>query len=140
LIKLVVVGEAIMEVPKNDAIIATGFIDESLKTSLLLKAKALVMPSFYESLSLVTLESMANGIPVIANKDCEVLKDHIENSQAGFLFNDYKSFEKALKTIDSLQFDVNVLSANAKKYIAQNYTWDVTIEKYQKAIARLSPR
>ncbi len=140
LIKLVVVGEVFMEVPKDESIIVTGFIDESLKTSLLLKAKALVIPSFYESLSLVTLESMAYGIPVIANKDCEVLKEHIENSHAGFLFNDYKSFEKAVDTIDNPQFDASALSTNAKKYIAENYTWDVTIKKYQKAIAQISPR
>jgi len=139
-IKLVVVGEVFMEVPKDEAIITTGFIDEDLKTSLLLKAKALVMPSFYESLSLVTLESMAYGIPVVANKDCEVLKEHIENSHAGFLFNDYKSFEIALNTINSLQFDAHALSINAKKYVAENYMWDVTLDKYQKAIARVSPR
>lgn len=140
LIKLVVVGEIFMEIPKNDSIIATGFIDETLKISLLLKAKALVIPSFYESLSLVTLESMAYGIPVIANKNCEVLKDHIENSHAGFLFKDYKSFEDALNAISNPQFDTGTLSANAKKYVAENYTWDITIQKYQKAIARVSPR
>lgn len=140
LLKLVVIGEVFMEVPKDESIILTGFIDESSKTSLLLKAKALVMPSFYESLSLVTLESMANGIPVIANKDCEVLKEHIENSQAGFLFNDYKSFEIAVNIINSPQFDADTLSANGKRYIAENYTWDVTIKKYQKAIAQINPR
>ena len=140
LLKLVVVGEVFMELPKDEAIIITGFIDESLKTSLLLKAKALVIPSFYESLSLVTLESMAYGIPVIANKDCEVLKDHVENSHAGFLINDYKSFETALNIIASPQFDAALLSINAKKYVAENYTWDVTIKKYQKAIAQVSPR
>jgi glycosyltransferase involved in cell wall biosynthesis len=139
-IKLVFVGQTFMQIPVDDDIIAMGFIDEDIKIALLKNAMALIIPSFYESLSLVTLESMAYGIPVIANKDCEVLKDHIENSHAGFLFNDYKSFEKALDTIVSPQFDVSILSANAKKYVAENYTWDVTIKKYQKAIAQVSPR
>jgi len=139
-LKLVVVGEVFMDVPKDSSIITTGFINEDLKTALLLKAKALVMPSFYESLSLVTLESMANGIPVIANKDCEVLKDHIENSHAGFLFNDYKSFELALNTLNSTHFNADAMSINAKKYIAENYTWAVAMDKYHKAIARVSPR
>lgn len=139
-IKLVLVGQIFMKIPADDDIIAMGFIDEDIKIALLKNAMALIIPSFYESLSLVTLESMAYGIPVIANKDCEVLKDHIENSHAGFLFNDYKSFEKAVDIINNPQFDVSILSANAKKYVAENYTWDVTIKKYQSAIAHVSPR
>jgi len=139
-LKLVVVGELFMNAPANPDIILTGFVADDIKASLLLKAKALVIPSLYESLSLVTLESMAYGVPVIANEKCEVLKDHINNSNAGFLFNDYDSFKKSLDTILKPGFDVTILSENAKKYVAENYSWPITIEKYKKAIDYISPR
>jgi glycosyltransferase involved in cell wall biosynthesis len=139
-LKLVVVGELFMDAPANPDIILTGFVADDIKTSLLLKARALVIPSLYESLSLVTLESMAYGVPVIANEKCEVLKDHINNSNAGFLFNDYDSFRNLLNTILDPDFNTTILSENAKKYVAENYSWPATIEKYKKAIDYISPR
>ena len=102
-------------------------------------AKALIMPSFYESLSLVTLESMAYGIPVIANKSCEVLKDHIESSQAGFLFTDFEDFKKALDTLFDSGTDLTTMREKATVYIAKNYTWPATLQKYKDAIDYVSP-
>jgi len=136
--KLVLVGKAFMQLPADEDIIHTGFVDENVKIALLQNAKALIMPSFYESLSLVTLESMAYGVPVIANQNCEVLKDHIENSHAGFLFNSYDSFKIAVDTISAPGFDSTKLSRNAKKYVAENYSWAAVIEKYHDAINYVS--
>jgi glycosyltransferase involved in cell wall biosynthesis len=138
-LKLVIVGELFMDAPADPDIILTGFVTDDIKASLLLKAKALIIPSLYESLSLVTLESMAYGVPVIANENCEVLKDHINNSNAGFLFSDYDGFKNAINTIANPDFDTIILSENAKKYVTDNYSWSVTIEKYQKAITYISP-
>ena len=138
-LKLVLVGQVIMPVPASEDIITLGFVSEDVKINMMQNAKALVIPSFYESLSLVTLESMAYGVPVIANENCEVLKDHIHNSNAGFLFNDYSSFKNSIDTILSPDFDTTILSENAKKYVAENYRWPATIEKYRKAIDYVSP-
>lgn len=139
-IKLVIVGELLMKVPADEAIITTGFINEDLKNALLLNAKALVNPSFYESLSLVALESMACGVPVIANERCEVLKDHIETSHAGFLYSGYDSFKAALNTLLNPAIDLSALSANGKRYVAENYTWPTTLKKYEQAISHVSRR
>ena len=139
-LKLVIVGELFMNAPANPDIILTGFVPDEVKTSLLLKAKALVIPSLYESLSLVTLESMAYGVPVIANENCEVLKDHINNSNAGFLFCNYDSFKNVMDTIANPKFDATILSENARQYVAANYSWPATIEKYQKAINYINRR
>lgn len=139
-IKLVLVGQSFMPIPVSDDILAMGFVDEDIKITLLKNAKVLVIPSFYESLSLVTLESMSYGVPVIANEKCEVLKDHINNSHAGFLYDDFNSFKIAVDKIFSPEIDINQLSKNAKHYVAENYTWQVTIDKYDKAIDYISRR
>jgi glycosyltransferase involved in cell wall biosynthesis len=133
-IKLILAGKATMHIPADKNITALGFVDEDIKNALLQNARALVMPSFYESLSLVTLESMAYGIPVIANQNCEVLKDHIENSKAGFLFTDFTSFKTALDTLFDPKTNLDSIHRNAKAYVAQNYTWAATLQKYRKAI------
>jgi len=138
-VKLVLVGQVIMPVPVNEHIITLGFVSDDVKITLMQNARALIIPSFYESLSLVTLESMAYGVPVIANEKCEVLKDHIDNSKAGFLFGDYESFKTDLDIAFNPYEDLSEMSKNAKAYVAQNYTWDATIEKYRKAINYVSP-
>src|SRR5205823_9950712 len=63
-LKLVLVGQAFMPIPEHPDLLPVGFVDEPVKASLLQHAKALLMPSPYESLSMVTLESFAVGIPV----------------------------------------------------------------------------
>ncbi len=139
-VTLVLIGQVTMQVPADKNIKTLGFVDDDVKNTMLKNAKALVMPSFYESLSLVTLESMAYGVPVIANKNCEVLKDHIENSKAGFLFTDFADFKKALDTLFDPETDLSEIRENAKGYIAKNYTWAATLQKWQNAIDHVSQR
>ncbi|RYD88915.1 MAG: glycosyltransferase family 1 protein [Sphingobacteriales bacterium] len=133
-LKLVFVGQAFMKIDEHPDIIPVGFVDEDVKITLLQNAEALMMPSFYESLSMVTLEGMAYGIPVIANKECEVLKDHMDNSQAGFLYNSNSSFITALNTLFDNNTNRQQLSENARQYVAQNYTWHTVLHKYNRVI------
>ncbi|SDG68055.1 glycosyltransferase family 4 protein [Mucilaginibacter sp. P25] len=133
-IKLVFVGRAFMPVTEHPSIIYTGFVDEYIKFNLLKNSRALVIPSIFESLSLVTLESMAYGIPVIANEKCEVIKDHINKSGAGFLYNNQETFIAAIQTAFSNNTNVADLSEKAKSYVAENYTWVKVLEKFDAAV------
>ncbi len=131
-LNLVLVGQAFMPIPDHPDLLIAGFVDEEVKMSLLKGAKALIIPSLHESLSMVTLESFAYGIPVLANKNCEVLKDHIDLSQAGMLFADHTSFADALQQL--LSQDSSEMSAKGQAYIEQNYTWDKVLAKFTKAV------
>lgn len=139
-LKLVLIGQAFMDIPVNPDIISLGFVDEQIKLTILEGARALIIPSFYESLSMVTLESMAHGIPVIANGNCEVLKDHIDNSEAGFTFTDLPSFTTALDICLSPETDLSLLRQKAKLYIQKNYNWDVVMGKINSMISYISDR
>ncbi|WP_426585059.1 glycosyltransferase family 4 protein [Mucilaginibacter sp. R-33] len=132
-IKLVFVGRAFMPVTEHPSIIYTGFVDEDTKFNLLKNARALIIPSIFESLSLVTLESMAHGIPVIANEKCEVIKDHINKSGAGFLYINQETFTAAIQTAFSNNTNVANLSEKAKTYVTENYTWVKVLEKFDAA-------
>ncbi|QHV97719.1 glycosyltransferase family 4 protein [Spirosoma endbachense] len=137
-LKLVLVGQAFMPVPEHPDLLSAGFVDEPTKAALLAGAKALIMPSPYESLSMVTLESFAAGIPVIANADCAVLSDHIVGSQAGILYRNYPDFEGAINQI--LMQDVSEMASNARAYIQQYYTWPTVLTKFNKAVAYVSEK
>lgn len=128
-LKLVLVGKANMIIPEQEDIISLGFVSEGEKRHIMQQAQALIMPSQYESLSLVLLESMNEGVPVLVNGKCEVLKGHCRRSNAGLWYEDYFEFELTLGKI----MDPNLrsfLSRNAEKYIETKYRWDHTIEMF----------
>ncbi|RMZ58152.1 glycosyltransferase [Chryseobacterium nematophagum] len=138
--KLVLVGKNALDkkITQGDDIILTGFVDDNLKNTLLANACALIMPSFYESLSLITLEAMLLKIPVIVNKNCEVLYSHIEKSETGKSFSNNDEFSQALIFYINQKKDDLVSEGNkAKDYVLKNYSWNTIIHKFNSAIKSL---
>ena len=62
-------------------------------------ATVVVVPSPYESLSLLALESFAVGTPVLANARSEVLVEHCRKSNAGLYYADRDEFIRRLKLL-----------------------------------------
>lgn len=137
-LKLVLVGQTFMTIPEHPDIVLAGFVEEAVKVTLLKGAKALVIASLYESLSMVTLESFSYGVPVIANGTCEVIRDHIQISRGGLLYTEYAGFEDALHKL--LAQDTREMGENGKTYIAQNYTWDKVLAKFARAVDYVTGR
>ncbi|WP_294080876.1 glycosyltransferase family 4 protein [Proteiniphilum sp. UBA5384] len=135
-IKLVMIGKNNLKtVVKNDHIIFTGFIDEEEKLLYLQHSMGLIIPSRYESLSMVTLEAMSFGKPVLANGYCDVLKDHITKSRAGFLYYNEKDFiEGADKIINLSDADKKEIAQNGRSYASENYQWKSIMAKFDAAI------
>lgn len=83
------------------------------------KAKIMVHPSISDGFPRVIAESLALGVPVIANK--KVIKDKEFNSNKGFLVHSKKiisSANRLLKNNDMLE----LLSNNAFNYASANYS------------------
>lgn len=137
--KLVLVGKNVSNLKGDKHVIFTGFVSEEEKYQWLENAKALVIPSLYESLSMVTLEAMAQGIPVIANAKCEVLENHIKQSETGYSYTDYHSFKKVIHKAVSLTKKERVqMGEKSKKYVTQNYSWSAILNKFEKAFDKIS--
>lgn len=139
-IKLVLVGKNSLDkkITQGDDIILTGFVDDSLKNTLLANACALIMPSFYESLSLITLEAMLMKIPVIVNKSCEVLYSHIQKSETGKSFTNNIEFTQALAFYITQPQNSSIVEGNkAKNYVLKNYSWNTIMDKFNTAIKSL---
>jgi len=131
---LVLAGSASIPIPRHRKIQFIGFVTESEKDSLLTNAELLLMPSPHESLSLVTLEALASGIPVLVNGDCAVLKGHCIRSNAGLWFQNYEEFKEGLFLLCSNLKLRKIMSANGIRYIKNNYSWDLINEKYRMLI------
>lgn len=135
--KLVLIGQQFMEVPVSDNIMSLGYVSESRKLNLLRGAQALIMPSYYESLSLVTLESMKEGTLVIVNEHCEVLQMHVEESHSGLLFKDFATFKLALDSVLHSKVDLPAMKVNGEAYVHDNYDWEVVKRKVSSAVEHI---
>jgi glycosyltransferase involved in cell wall biosynthesis len=136
-VKLVLVGNSNLMIPAHPDIIHLGFLSEEDKFSGLEGAMLLMMPSFYESLSMVTLEAWAMGKPVLANAQCDVLKGQCLRSNAGLYYENYAEFQKAFGLLLRSPQLREALGKNGKKFFRKNYTWDVIESKYLSILDRL---
>ncbi len=128
-LKLVLMGKAVIPVLSHPDIIPLGFVTEEEKYDGMAGARMLVMPSEYESLSIVVLESLALGVPVVVNETCKVLKGHCIKSNAGLYYSSYHEFAGVLDYLLTHPAQYTQMGKNGKAYVEANYQWPVIIDK-----------
>jgi glycosyltransferase involved in cell wall biosynthesis len=136
-VKLVLAGTTVMQVPSHLDIHYLGFMGDIEKFDALDGADLLVMPSFYESLSMVTLEAWALGKPVLVNALCDVLKGQCRRSNGGLYYESYPEFREALSLLLDSPRLRSALGENGRRYFEANYSWDVIEGKYLALLNRL---
>lgn len=130
-LKLVLMGKTVLNVPQNSDIISLGFVSEEEKFSGIAGAKALILPSEFESLSISVLEAMALSVPVVVNGRCEVLKGHCVKSNGGLYYKSYFEFEGCLNYIQYNNNAYEQLCLNAKSYVEKYFNWNIIISKFK---------
>jgi glycosyltransferase involved in cell wall biosynthesis len=127
---LVLIGKPIIPVPAHHRIHHLGFLPDDDKFDALAAADLLIMPSYFESLSMVALEAWAIGRPVLANGRCDVLKGQCIRSGAGLYYESYPEFAETLYALES-NGPLNArLGANGRDYFLRHYSWPVIVRKY----------
>jgi glycosyltransferase involved in cell wall biosynthesis len=129
-LSLLLVGKPVLPIPQDPCIRHLGFLDDQEKWDALAAADLLVMPSRFESLSMVTLESWWAGRPVLANAKCEVLRGQCQRSNAGLYYSSYDEFREALALLEGDPALRGVLGANGRRYFESHYAWSVVEGKY----------
>ncbi len=128
-LKLVLVGGITMAVPQHEDIIALGFLPDE-PYALMARAKALILPSRVESLSIVVLEALALGVPVLVNGQCDVLQGHCERSNAGFYYYNYAEFCAFLTLLAERPELARELGRNGQQYVQRDYRWETLEERF----------
>jgi glycosyltransferase involved in cell wall biosynthesis len=139
-LRLVLVGKPVLPVPADPGIVSLGFLSDAEKWNALAAADLLVMPSRYESLSMVTLEAWWAERPVLANARCDVLRGQCQRSNAGLYYSSYEEFREALALLEADQGLRATLGANGRRYFAAHYAWEVVERKYLSLLARLGSK
>lgn len=136
-LKLLLTGNLQMALPKpRPGIRYLGFVSDAEKRRLMAGARAVIAPSPNESLSLITLEALAEGTPVLAYGGNPVLREHIEASQGGLLFTNYESFRVGLGRILGSPGLRESLGAGGEKYVREYFDESVVRARLHAEIER----
>ena len=135
---LVLIGAATMPIPAHPRVRHLGFVDDRDKFDVLAAAEILIMPSYYESLSMVALEAWALGRPVLANAKCDVLLGQCLRSNAGLYYEDSTDFMAALDRLLDEPALAATLGRNGREYFRRHYSWPVIERKYLDMFDRLT--
>lgn|GEM_PF-206285 len=135
---LVLIGTPVIPIPSHPHIHHLGFVSDQDKFDAMAAADLLVMPSYFESLSMVALEAWALGRPVLANAACDVLQGQCRRSNAGLYYQGYSEFLETLRAIDMNPALATALGANGQRYFQAHYSWPVIERKYLDMLEHLS--
>jgi glycosyltransferase involved in cell wall biosynthesis len=124
---LVVVGEPVKPLPPHPDVIATGFVPEQVKVDAIAGCWSLVMPSYYESFSLVLAEAWAQSKPAIVNGRCAVLVGQAQRSGGGLPYEGYAEFEAAVDLLLEQPHLCADLGIRGRLYVASRYRWDTVL-------------
>ncbi|MDP1568526.1 MAG: glycosyltransferase family 4 protein [Vicinamibacterales bacterium] len=137
---LVLMGVKLMQLPEVPWVKFAGLLSERERLQALEAATIVVIPSPFESLSLLALEAMAVGTPVLCNARSEVLVEHCHRSNAGLYYADRDEFIAAADLLLTEERLRNRMSRNGKEYIRRHYRWDVILSKYERMITAVKGR
>jgi glycosyltransferase involved in cell wall biosynthesis len=122
---LVLAGPAALPVPAHPRIRHLGFVSEEEKFALLARCELLVMPSAFESLSVIVLEAWAMGRPVLVSSACKVLRGQCLRSGGGVFYRTYAEFAEALRYLVARPGLCAALGQAGQSYVRREYDWTV---------------
>ena len=130
-------GLKLMPLPEEPFINFAGMLSEQERLQALEAATVVVCPSPYESLSLIALEALAVGTPLLCNARSDVLVDHCLRSNGGLFYRDRDEFVECMKLSWSTIDSEPRWGDRAASTCDRNYRWDVVLGKLDRMIAKL---
>jgi glycosyltransferase involved in cell wall biosynthesis len=134
---LALMGVKMMALPEEPHIRFAGLLSDAERVQALEAATVVSCPSPYESLSLLALEALSVGTPILANARSAVLVDHCVQSNGGLYYANRDEFIECLKLLVSDSRLRAALGRNGRDYVRRNYRWDVVLGKYERIFAKV---
>ncbi len=135
--KLVLIGKSQISLPDHPDIVSLGFVSEQDKFDAIRAASVVVMPSLFESLSMIALEAWWMERPMLVNGRCQVLKQQCQRSNGGLYYHSYDEFAMILNTLLESAELRHKLGRQGHAFTAQNYTWDIILHKYKTILSQI---
>lgn len=130
-VPLVVAGRAVMEIPKSPHVQAVGYVSDEDRETLLNRARLLIMPSPYESLSIALLEAWNHSRPALVNGRCKVLRGQVVRANGGLYYDNPDEFVETLRYLVENPLTADQLGRQGLEYVERNYRWPVVMKKVE---------
>ena len=134
---LALMGVKLMALPEEPFIRFAGLLPDGERLQALEAANVVLCPSPYESLSLLLLESLAVGTPVLVNARSAVLVEHCVKSNGGLYYSDRDEFVECLKLLVNDPQLCATLGQNGRDYVRKHYRWDAVLARYERLFAKV---
>ena len=134
---LVLMGVKLMPLPQDPLVTFAGLLSDRERVQALEAATVVVCPSPFESLSLLALEALAVGTPILANARSAVLVEHCVRSNGGLYYASRDEFIECLRLLLSNDRLRQTMGRNGRDYIRRYYRWDVVLGQYERIFAKV---
>jgi glycosyltransferase involved in cell wall biosynthesis len=131
---LVMVGELEGDPPLHSDVVFTGVVDDAIKRSALAGSLAVVVPSYFESFSMVLTEAWSQRKPALVQGYCDVLEGQAKRAGGGIPYRGFAEFEAALDWfVEDSQLRLS-LGGAGRSYVEQNYDWEFVLDRYERLL------
>ena len=135
---LVLAGPSKMRIPSHPRIRALGYVSDATRLALLTHAQALIVPSRYESLSIVLLEGWNHAVPALVNGECKVLAGQVRRANGGLTYRSSAEFSEALAFLLSRAELRAALGRQGLAYVDREYRWPTVLARVEGLIEGVS--
>jgi glycosyltransferase involved in cell wall biosynthesis len=139
-VTLVLAGPAKIQVPHHPRIRALGYVPDDVRDALVYGARALVVPSPYESLSIVLLEAWNRSVPALVNAHCSVLQGQVRRANGGLYYRTQREFAEALDYLLTHEDERLQLGRQGRAYVDREYRWPTVLGRVEALLAEVSAR
>jgi glycosyltransferase involved in cell wall biosynthesis len=136
-VDLVLIGKKLMDIPDIQGLKYLGYVSEADKLAAFKGAVLSLQPSPLESLSSTTLESFSVGTPVLANRRCQVLLEHVEASGGGLTYENEVDFLKGFRQMFRHPALRKMMGAKGLEYVRRFYSWDAVLAEIRQGIVEI---
>jgi glycosyltransferase involved in cell wall biosynthesis len=131
-VQLVMAGPANMPLPRGVPWLTTlGYVDDATREALLARAALLVVPSPYESLSIVLLEGWNHARPALVNGRCGALRGQAIRSGGALYYRNFDEFAAGLARLVERRDEARQIGAAGLAYVEREYRWPLVMDRIE---------
>lgn len=140
-LKLVMLGGGSLpvEIPERykDDVIDLGFVSVEDKHNAFAACTIFCNPSYFESFSLVIMESWLAKRPVMVSEHCAVTTNFALETNGGLWYNNYEEFSECVKYLLGHEDVCRKMGENGSEYVLSHFTHEKIAENYLNFISEL---
>ena len=137
---LVLAGPAKLQIPSHPRIRALGYVSDEQRSALLTHARVLIVPSPYESLSIVLLEGWNHAVPALVNAQCRVLAGQVTRANGGLYYRSSAEFAETLSYLLTHDRERQTLGRQGLAYVEREYRWPTVLDRVEALLAAVRSR